>query len=122
VHGLAQAVERLLVVLVGAVGEVEARDVHAGAEQLLDHGHGAGRGAERADDLGLGQAHVVAVQVREDARHVDVRHRASAPLALSLSIGDAAVVRKGGESEMGNSSCEISIRCSATASFILYTS
>lgn len=37
-HGLAEVVEGLLVVLVGAVGEVEARDVHPGAEQLLEHG------------------------------------------------------------------------------------
>jgi hypothetical protein len=79
VHGLAEAVERLLVVLVGAVGEVEARDVHAGAEQLLEHGHGAGGRAERADELGLGQPRVAgaAVQVRQDLRHVDVRHRAA---------------------------------------------
>jgi hypothetical protein len=81
VHGLAEVVERLLVVLVGAVGEVEARDVHAGAEQLLEHGHGAGGRAERAYELGLGHPRVAAagaaVQVRQDLRHVDVRHRAA---------------------------------------------
>jgi hypothetical protein len=81
VHGLAEVVERLLVVLVGAVGEVEARDVHAGAEQLLEHGHGAGGRAKRAYELGLGHPRVAAagaaVQVRQDLRHVDVGHRAA---------------------------------------------
>lgn len=43
-------------VLVGAVGEVETRDVHAGAEKLLDHGNGAASGTESAYDLGLGPA------------------------------------------------------------------
>ena len=94
VHGLAEVVERLLVVLVGAVGEVEARDVHAGAEQLLEHGHGAGGRAERADELGLGHPRVAgaAVQVRQDLRHVDVCHRA--PLRISLPLCSA--VRDGG--------------------------
>jgi len=41
VHGLAEVVERLLVVLVGAVGEVEARDAHAGAQQTRAHLDGA---------------------------------------------------------------------------------
>jgi hypothetical protein len=100
VHGLAEAVERLLVVLVGAVGEVEARDVHAGAEQLLEHGHGAGGRAERADELGLGQPRVAgaAVQVRQDLRHVDVRHRAalrisplSAPRSGARGMGEGEV-------------------------------
>jgi hypothetical protein len=120
VHGLAQAVERLLVVLVGAVGEVEARDVHAGAEQLLDHGHGAGRRAERADDLGLGQARVGAVQVREDARHVDVGHRASLLRLRSLSIGDAAVIRNGARARWGIRLVRSRFGA-ATASFVLYT-
>jgi len=56
VHGGAEVVERLLVVLVGAVGEVEARDAHAGAQQARDHLDGARGRAERADDLGLGPA------------------------------------------------------------------
>jgi hypothetical protein len=55
-HGGAEVVERLLVVLVGAVGEVEARDAHAGAQQARDHLDGARGRAERADDLGLGPA------------------------------------------------------------------
>ena len=55
-HGGAEVVERLLVVLVGAVGEVEARDAHAGAQQARDHLDGPRRRAERADDLGLGTA------------------------------------------------------------------
>lgn len=53
-HGVAEVVERLLVVLVGAVGEVEAGDAHPGAEQARDHVDGARRRAQRAHDLGLG--------------------------------------------------------------------
>jgi len=85
VHGLPEVVERLLVVLVRAVGEVEARDVHAGSEQLLEHGDGAGGRAERADELGLGHPRVgvTAVQVRQDRGHVDVRHGAD---RISLSL------------------------------------
>jgi hypothetical protein len=44
------------VVLVGAVGEVEARDAHAGTEQARDRLDGARGWAERAHDLGLGPA------------------------------------------------------------------
>lgn len=52
-HGHAEVVERLLVVGMGPVGEVESGDVHAGPEELLDHLNGPGGGAERADDLRL---------------------------------------------------------------------
>ena len=40
-----------LVVLVAAVAEVEAGDVHARAQQVAQHGHVARLGAKRADDL-----------------------------------------------------------------------
>ena len=40
-----------LVVLVRSVREVEARDVHAGAQELLNHLDAARAGAERAHDL-----------------------------------------------------------------------
>nr|GLL32592.1 hypothetical protein GW17_00044661 [Ipomoea trifida] len=53
-HSLAEIVERLLVILVRSVGEVEASDVHAGPEKLLSHRNRAGRRSERADDLRLG--------------------------------------------------------------------
>ncbi|CAO2044239.1 unnamed protein product, partial [Urochloa humidicola] len=60
VHGLAEVVERLLVVLVGTVGEVEARDVHAGAEELLEHGHGAGGRSFRIPAMSMfAMAHAV---------------------------------------------------------------
>lgn len=55
-HGSAKVVEGLLMVLVGAVGEIETGYVHAGAEKLLNHGNGATSGTESADDLGLGPA------------------------------------------------------------------
>nr|GMD21580.1 hypothetical protein GW17_00044661 [Ipomoea batatas] len=53
-HGLAEVVERFLVILVRSVGEVEPSDVHAGTEKLLRHRNRAGRRSERADDLRLG--------------------------------------------------------------------
>lgn len=43
-----------LVVVVRAVAEVEARHVHARAQQLLDHLHAARHGPERADHLHYG--------------------------------------------------------------------
>ena len=43
--GGAQVVQRLLVVLVAAVGEVEARDVHAAAQHLAQDGDAARAGA-----------------------------------------------------------------------------
>ena len=89
VHGLAEAVEGLLVVLVGAVGEVEARDVHPGAEQLLEHGHGAGGRAERADELGPGRPRVrrrVPLQVRQHRLHVDVRHLCAADPRAEVEV------------------------------------
>lgn len=36
-HGGAEVVEGFLVVLVGPMGEVEARHVHACSQKLLDH-------------------------------------------------------------------------------------
>lgn len=54
----AQAADPLeggLVALVGAVGKVEARDVHAGADQAVNPFFTVGRGAEGADDLGFPQ-------------------------------------------------------------------
>lgn len=39
VHGNPEIVEGLLVVLVGSVREIEAGDVHAGPQKLLEHGH-----------------------------------------------------------------------------------
>eukprot|EP00850_Spirogloea_muscicola_P009332 SM000052S17724 [mRNA] locus=s52:295919:301090:- [translate_table: standard] len=53
-HRLAESVERLLVVLVRAVREVEASHIHPGAQELLEDGDIAGLGPEGADDLGLG--------------------------------------------------------------------
>mmetsp|Transcript_15049 Transcript_15049/g.35858 ORF Transcript_15049/g.35858 Transcript_15049/m.35858 type:complete len:510 (+) Transcript_15049:276-1805(+) len=52
-HRLLEVVERLLVVVVAAVGEVEAGHAHAGAEELLDDLHAPADRAERADDLGF---------------------------------------------------------------------
>jgi hypothetical protein len=56
VHSLTEVVECLLVVLVRAVGKVEPRDAHAGAQQARAHLDGARGRAEGADDLGLGPA------------------------------------------------------------------
>lgn len=72
-HGSAEIVEGLLVVVVGAMREVEAGDVHASPEKLLDHGGRAGRGAEGADDLGLGDAAVVG-ELLEYSFYVYVGH------------------------------------------------
>jgi hypothetical protein len=60
------------------MGEVEVCDVHASAEELLEHGDGAGGRADGADELGLGHPRVEpdALQVREDHHHVDVGHGA----------------------------------------------
>ena len=47
-HGQPQVVQRLLVIVVGAVGEVEAGHVHAAPQHLAQRGHaagGAGRGS-----------------------------------------------------------------------------
>lgn len=102
-HGLAEVVEGLLVVLVGAVGEVEARDVHPGAEQLLEHGDGAGGRAERADQLGLGHPRVVVLQPRQDLPHVDVRHGCSLLLRWSPRSGR----RKLADDERERELCEL---------------
>ena len=63
-------------VLVGAVGEVEARDAHAGAQQARDHLDGARGRAEGADDLGLGPAPPYLLRPRGDALHA--RHCSAA--------------------------------------------
>jgi hypothetical protein len=54
VHGLAQVVESVLLVIVRSMGKVEPGHVHAGLEQLLQNGHLPGLGSQSADDLGLG--------------------------------------------------------------------
>eukprot|EP00850_Spirogloea_muscicola_P002666 SM000010S04304 [mRNA] locus=s10:854085:859017:+ [translate_table: standard] len=53
-HRLAESVERLLVVLVRAVREVEASHIHPGAQELLEDGDIAGLGPKGAYYLGLG--------------------------------------------------------------------
>ncbi len=50
--GAAQAVDVVGVIFVGAVGKVEARDVHAEAEQVAHGGFGVAGGTDGADDLG----------------------------------------------------------------------
>ena len=52
IGGAAQAGDVAGVVLVGAVGEVEARDVHAEAKQVAHGGFGVAGGADGADDFG----------------------------------------------------------------------
>ena len=44
VHSNPEIVESLLMVLVSAMGEVEARDVHASPEKLFEHGNSTRRG------------------------------------------------------------------------------
>ena len=44
-HGNPEIVQGLLVVLVGAMGEIEASHVHASPEKLLQHGNGSRRGS-----------------------------------------------------------------------------
>ena len=55
-RGAADAVEHVGVVLVAAMREVEARDVHAELEELVDCLGTLARGAERGDDLGAAHA------------------------------------------------------------------
>jgi len=50
--GAAQAVDVVGVIFVGAVGEIEAGDVHAEAKQVAHGGFGAAGGTDGADDLG----------------------------------------------------------------------
>jgi hypothetical protein len=54
---LAEARELLAVLLVGAVREVEARDVHPRSDELLERVDGAARRAEGADELGAPNRH-----------------------------------------------------------------
>ena len=50
--GLTDVGDRLRVILVRAVAEVHAGDVHAGLDHLLEHLHGAGDRPDGADDAG----------------------------------------------------------------------
>jgi hypothetical protein len=50
--GAAEALNVMGVIFVGAVGEVEARDIHTTAEELAHGGFGAAGGADGADDFG----------------------------------------------------------------------
>ncbi len=50
--GAAQALDVVGVIFVGAVGEVEAGDVHAEAKQVAHGGFGVAGGADGADDFG----------------------------------------------------------------------
>ena len=50
--GTAQAVDVVGVIFVGAVGKVEAGDIHAEAKQVAHGGLGAAGGTDGADDLG----------------------------------------------------------------------
>jgi len=73
VHGNPEIVEGLLVVLVGSVREIEAGDVHAGPQKLLEHGHRPRRRTESADDLRLWDTTIVG-EFLQDSLYVDVRH------------------------------------------------
>ena len=53
-HSPAQIVQSVLLVLEGAMGEVEPGNVHARPQQLLQDGDLARLGPQSADDLGLG--------------------------------------------------------------------
>ena len=75
-------------VLVGAVGEVEARDAHAGAQQARAHLDGARGRAEGADDLGLGPAPPYLLRPRGDALHF--RHCSAGGCGSRLGLGDRA--------------------------------
>ena len=50
--GLADRLDRLRVFVGAGVGEVEAEDVGAGRDQLLEHAEVPGRRADGGDDLG----------------------------------------------------------------------
>lgn len=72
-HGGAEVVQGLLVIFVGAMGKVEASDVHAGPEKLFEHGDGARGGAQRAHDLSLGNAPIIG-DLLQNALYVYVCH------------------------------------------------
>jgi len=50
---LAEDMDTLLVCLMGAVGEIESRHIHARVDELADDIGGAGGGADGAHNLGL---------------------------------------------------------------------
>ena len=56
--GAAQALDVVGVIFVGAVGEVEAGDVHAEAQQVAHGGFGVAGGADGADDFGAARSGV----------------------------------------------------------------
>ena len=72
-HGGAEVVERVLVVFVAAMREVEAGDVHTGSEKLFDHGNSARSWSQSADDLGLWDPPIVR-QLLQYPFYVYVRH------------------------------------------------
>ena len=53
-HSNPEIVQGPLVVLVGAMGEIESSNVHASFEKLLEHGNGSRSRSQSANDLGLG--------------------------------------------------------------------
>jgi hypothetical protein len=73
VHGNPEIVEGLLVVLVSAVREIEAGDVHAGPQKFLEHGHRSGCRTQRAHDLRLWDTTIVG-ELLQDSLYVDVGH------------------------------------------------
>jgi len=62
-HSNPEIVQGLLVVLVGAMGEIEASNVHASSEKLLEHGDGSRSRSQSANDLSLGDTPLFIIQV-----------------------------------------------------------
>lgn len=72
-HRHPEVIERLLVVLVRPVREIEPGDVHPRPQKLLDHRYRPRRRSQRAHDLRLWDP-PVARQLLQDPLDVDIRH------------------------------------------------
>jgi hypothetical protein len=58
-RGGAQGSYILSMICVRAVREIEARHVHAGAQEAVDNSRGAAGGSNRADNFGVAKGHFI---------------------------------------------------------------
>jgi len=73
VHSNLEIVEGFLMIVVGAMGEVETSNVHPCPQKLLCHFHGTGSRTQSTHYFGLGNTAIIG-QLLQDPFNVYVRH------------------------------------------------
>ena len=73
VHSSSEIIQGLLMVLVGAVGEIKPGNIHSSSEKLLQHGDRSRSRANGADNFGLGYTAII-WELLQNPLDVYVRH------------------------------------------------